>query len=939
MANTEQHELVASALSKVAPLLPAYTVIEDVYFSKRDASLKSEFECAIVDLYTQILTFQIQIVKFYQKHGPERLVQSILQPIDWEGWNAKIQGADGKCQRMMRTFDAQDSDKKHQETMQSLDRIDGAVEKLLDHKERDTDSNILQWLCQLDPIDEHEFFLEETGTLGGFSARGLLRQMAWSNDDGTPIRAVKDAFDGKSHGGTRHEYLGFNRCNRLLGEVVSGLKRMTIIIDALDESSDWAAILQALETLITEHKSAVDFRLCLVSRRHVKVKDFFPRCHIFDVDLADRAKDMEYYVRSYVQNRKPRLLRDSRPDLEEDVIRSLCENSHGMFRWAQLQMAILFHPKTPYRTSEDVKNFIAVTDRSGYHGELISEYNMMFNLNAAHKKEREVAAKCYKFILSTRWPCSFRALSQAVALNLDGELDPDANESNIKDFTANILVENRDGVIQFAHYSARAYLLNPQRDEQYTAERCNMESANICLISLRFPLWPPDKVEGKYTRIERIWDAEDLVLYAVIFWGKHVELAQRGGDFDASIGRLLDEFLLDDRDGSYFQSWLQFVSGDLSRYFVYLEGKEGGDEWQACREGSPLITACVWGLDDCVQKLLQSHPNPRMVYRRNLKGRTALSVACEFNRLECLLPVISKLECLQMESPSFRDLKLFLNEALLVAGVKGHAQCMEALVERGAEISTSDETYGRTPLHWACWLDDKHGELYWPQSTLDKSVGMKRAAGLVRTHQTTKMQEEAVQFLLSRGADPNANANGGETPLHCTAWRGCTRLAGLLIAKNARADTKALSLAARQGHIEVMKLLLENGADAKRSLALHVAAGENLVDVAELLLDAGCEIDKISGGYTPLLAAVKEGYVEMVQFLIQRGASKGATFQGKNALQLARASIPRMWRPSFRNPFLKPRLERMTHFLEEHPYFRDLEIKEREKKTQSCQKR
>jgi hypothetical protein len=172
MANTEQHELVAGALSKVAPLLPVYTVIEDVYFNKRDASLKSEFESAIVDLYTQILTFQIQIVKFYQKHGPERLVQSVLQPVDWEGWNTKIQGADGKCQRMMRAFDAQDSDKKHQETVQSLDRIDANVEKLLERQERETNSDILQWLCQLDPIDEHEFFLEKTGTPDKFSKQG-----------------------------------------------------------------------------------------------------------------------------------------------------------------------------------------------------------------------------------------------------------------------------------------------------------------------------------------------------------------------------------------------------------------------------------------------------------------------------------------------------------------------------------------------------------------------------------------------------------------------------------------------------------------------------------------------------------------------------------------------------------------------------------------------
>ena len=597
------------------------------------------------------------------------------------------------------------------------------------------------------------------------------------------------------------------------------------------------------------------------------------------------------------------------------------------FRWAQLQLAILFHAKTPYRTSDDVKDFIAAIDRREHFDELTTEYNMIFSLNAAHKKERKVAVKCYKFILSTRWPCTFRALSQAVALTLDGELDPDANESNVKDFTANILVENGDGVIQFAHHSARAYLLNLQGEQCYTAESCNMESANICLTSLRSPLWPPDKVDGKYTRIERIWDAEDLILYAAIFWGKHVELARRERDFDSSIGRLLDEFLLEDRDGSYFQSWLRFVSENLSNYFVYLNEKDCGDEWQACRNGSPLITACVWGFADSVQKLLQSHPDPHLVYRRNLAKRNALSVACEFNRLECLPPIISELECRETEKSFFPNLNVCLNKALLIAGSKGHVQCMEALVERGADISTIDESCGKTPLHWACWLDDKYDRFGFPGATNVKNIGMKRTAGLVRIHQTTKMQEEAVQFLLFRGANPNAKAEHGETPLHCAAWRGYTSLARLLIANNARADTRALELAAMQGHIEVMKLLLENSVDPKKSSALCKAAGQNLVEAAELLLDAGCEIDKISYGYTPLLAAVSEGYVEMAQFLMQRGADKGATFKGRNALQLARWRLPpRLSRPSLYNPFLRPRLLQMISFLEEQPYFRDLEM-------------
>jgi hypothetical protein len=74
---------------------------------------------------------------------------------------------------MMRAFDAQDSDKKYQETMQSLDTLDAKVEKLLERQEKVTHAEFLRWLCHLDPIADHEFFLEETGTLDNFSKRGL----------------------------------------------------------------------------------------------------------------------------------------------------------------------------------------------------------------------------------------------------------------------------------------------------------------------------------------------------------------------------------------------------------------------------------------------------------------------------------------------------------------------------------------------------------------------------------------------------------------------------------------------------------------------------------------------------------------------------------------------------------------------------------------------
>ena len=59
---------------------------------------------------------------------------------------------------------------------------------------------------------------------------------------------------------------------------------------------------------------------------------------------------------------------------------------------------------------------------------------------------------------------------------------------------------------------------------------------------------------------------------------------------------------------------------------------------------------------------------------------------------------------------------------------------------------------------------------------------------------------------------------------------------------------------------------------------LHVAAEFGHIDVAELLLDRGADIDTVgfwSCGCTPLQVAEAAGQTEMVVFLISRGAREG----------------------------------------------------------------
>ena len=89
-------------------------------------------------------------------------------------------------------------------------------------------------------------------------------------------------------------------------------------------------------------------------------------------------------------------------------------------------------------------------------------------------------------------------------------------------------------------------------------------------------------------------------------------------------------------------------------------------------------------------------------------------------------------------------------------------------------------------------------------------------------------------------------------------------------------------LAAEAGHLKVVQLLLEAGADknaasADGTTALMLAALTGHFKMVRLLLEAGADKNvSTSAGQTALMAAAASGHLEVVQLLLQVGADKNA---------------------------------------------------------------
>jgi ankyrin repeat protein len=90
--------------------------------------------------------------------------------------------------------------------------------------------------------------------------------------------------------------------------------------------------------------------------------------------------------------------------------------------------------------------------------------------------------------------------------------------------------------------------------------------------------------------------------------------------------------------------------------------------------------------------------------------------------------------------------------------------------------------------------------------------------------------------------------------------------------------TTPLIYAAWYGRVEVVRVLLEGGAnvegaDAHRQTALHAAAFKGHLDVCRLLLDRGAKVDHLDiWKDTPLHWAAWKGHLSVVKLLVKRGA-------------------------------------------------------------------
>ena len=341
---------------------------------------------------------------------------------------------------------------------------------------------------------------------------------------------------------------------------------------------------------------------------------------------------------------------------------------------------------------------------------------------------------------------------------------------------------------------------------------------------------------------------------------------------------------------------------------------------------TPLSLACTNGSGSMIELLLNAGADPN----DRVNGQTALMLAANTGRVDAVRALLAHGAEIDATEPERGQ------TALMWAVVEGHTEVVKLLLESGADVQARSNN-GFTPLLFAARED--HG-LEMARILLANGADLNETAldgSGVLLVATVRGHAELIEFLLERGADPNA-ADAGYTPLHWVSGMWQTTLSGdngLLVSAgewgkagglpveerleliklfltcgadvNARitknpprfgfsvnpeklAGGTPFLLASMSAHVPVMRLLLDSGADPSLTTPdnmtpLLMAAGFGRVpgetrtsermalEAVELLLGLGADIHEPNAvGDTPMHAAAYAANNEIVQYLFERGA-------------------------------------------------------------------
>jgi ankyrin repeat protein len=325
---------------------------------------------------------------------------------------------------------------------------------------------------------------------------------------------------------------------------------------------------------------------------------------------------------------------------------------------------------------------------------------------------------------------------------------------------------------------------------------------------------------------------------------------------------------------------------------------ENGADRAACNGflETPLATACRVGSLECVETLLDGCPVDQLdtyVNQQSVQGRSALLAASIKGRVA----IVRRL----LEAGANADITAIGSDGNMYPGTfmlpssSAGIEILRLLANSGANLFDGDSD-GWNHVH----SNARHGRADMCREILDLSLKADSsntpAAAATAVDQTGDDQKSS---LPKAKFDPNAKTQSGLTAIFLAARYGhadvvrcllefgvnanivCNAKEGMDMAN--RGEYTPLGIASVLGHTEVVACLVKFGVSLDppplRPPPIWDACSEGHLEVCRLLFDAGADMKASFGGVNLLAAATDGGNLELVRLMLSKGARASASLR------------------------------------------------------------
>ena len=299
---------------------------------------------------------------------------------------------------------------------------------------------------------------------------------------------------------------------------------------------------------------------------------------------------------------------------------------------------------------------------------------------------------------------------------------------------------------------------------------------------------------------------------------------------------------------------------------------KGADPDETDKGGwTPLQCAAVHSKKDAVQILLNRGADPNKVNERNVPHRSMLKWAVMTNDINMVQQLLN---AGADPNTAHNDGKTALSEAIHM----GYDDVVNLLLDRGADLQLALDRGTKENEHFLTYVAKSEGASFVniAQALLDEGVDP-NMTDKRRNHAVSLAvyngNKEMVKLLLNGGADPN---KASIVPNRIdSANRSCFQY--------------SLLYWATIHHEDIVELLLDAEADPNKAdcwgrTPLVVATGKaGMHDVINLLLNKGADPNKSAlFGITPLYQVAKNGNTDLVGLLLDKGADPNKAIRNGN---------------------------------------------------------